>query len=110
MPVSNYYIDYQLYVITGLRSLSDRVSFTCFMMTSQGGGTFTQILSRIFYVVVRMNEQVSLVLGAGDCKLEVGIAHELRARGLDQFQFECLELSDALLQKRERGGGKKRSF
>ncbi len=39
-----------------------------------------------------------LSLGTGDCKLEVGIVKELRERGLDQFQFECLELSESLLQ------------
>ena len=54
------------------------------------------------------NERASfLSLGSGDCKLEVGIAHELRARGLDQFQFECLELSDALLQKAREEAEKK---
>jgi hypothetical protein len=43
-----------------------------------------------------------LSLGPGDCKHEVAIVKELRARGFDQFQFECLELSNNLLQMGKR--------
>jgi len=39
-----------------------------------------------------------LSLGAGDCKHEVAIVKELKARGLSGFRLECLELSNNLLQ------------
>lgn len=49
------------------------------------------------------NEQTRLLsLGAGDCKHEVGIVKELKARGLGGFRLECLELSETLLEMGKR--------
>jgi SAM-dependent methyltransferase len=40
-------------------------------------------------------------LGAGDCALEIEIAKSLRAGGLSEFHFDCLELSPVLLARAE---------
>src|SRR5262245_453592 len=38
-------------------------------------------------------------LGAGDCLVEIDIAKSLRASGLNDFVFECFELSPVLLAR-----------
>jgi len=54
-----------------------------------------------FFEGILRNKQEGLVkllsLGPGDCKHEIIIAKELKARGFSNFQLECLELSTSLL-------------
>ena len=40
-------------------------------------------------------------LGAGDCSMEIEVARSLKAKGLDNFTIECLELSPVLLARAE---------
>jgi SAM-dependent methyltransferase len=40
-----------------------------------------------------------LSLGAGDCSLEIEIARHLLDQGLSAFEFDCLELSPALIER-----------
>lgn len=40
-----------------------------------------------------------LSIGCGDCTNEIGIANELRKQGVNNFLFECIDLSPVLINK-----------
>lgn len=65
-----------------------------------GLGSFSEIYAELFDICFsRTGIRRAISLGAGDGWLEVEIASLMRARGQRDFQIECVEVSDHLIER-----------